>query len=391
MKKIIFLMSLSLSMPTFALSPFGVEFKVNEKASKLQIELTNVPSGTKSFQLAYNLENVQGYTKALWASFLESGHTYIQLTPSTDSASVTLYAIAEQALPSDFTLIELDLDTDSNWAVQKNVSIKYLNEFLEETTLPTFDAKLTQVEDNNSGNDGSGNGGSGNGGSGNDGSGNSGSGNSGSSNSNSTNSKPTKPSTPDVEIQPETPLIETIHFNDVDEHWASDSIKRMAQKGLITGYIDGSFKPNGTTTRSEFATLIAKAFELKATTPTHPFQDVKSNVWYTDGILALYERGIITGLTQDTFGGDTSITNEQMATILYRTLESLDIELPFVRSYIPFKDSEIISPYALDAVKVMYESGLVNGLSDHSFAPKTLATRAQVATILDRILLLINN
>lgn len=381
MKKIIFLMSLSLSMPTFALSPFGVEFKVNEKASKLQIELTNVPSGTKSFQLAYNLENVQGYTKALWASFLESGHTYIQLTPSKDSASVTLYAIAEQALPNDFTLIELDLDTDSNWAVQKNVSIKYLNEFLEETTLPTFDAKLTQVEDNNSGN----------GGSGNDGSGNSGSSNSDSSNSNSTNSKPTKPSTPDVEIQPETPLIETIHFNDVDEHWASDSIKRMAQKGLITGYIDGSFKPNGTTTRSEFATLIAKAFELKATTPTHPFQDVKSNVWYTDGILALYEHGIITGLTQDTFGGDTSITNEQMATILYRTLESLDIELPFVRSYIPFKDSEIISPYALDAVKVMYESGLVNGLSDHSFAPKTLATRAQVATILDRILLLINN
>ncbi len=176
------------------------------------------------------------------------------------------------------------------------------------------------------------------------------------------------------------------NFNDVENHWAKAAISNMASKGIIKGYADGSFKPNASITRGEFATLLARAFDLKATMRANPFTDVAKDKWYTESILALYEAGITSGRADGSFGVNAPITNEEISTMIARTITALHITLPETNAAgITFTDEMQISSYAKEAVTMLTKLGILSGKPDGSFGPKLTTTRAQVAVMLDRI------
>ncbi|WP_338754462.1 alpha/beta fold hydrolase [Bacillus sp. FJAT-52991] len=114
---------------------------------------------------------------------------------------------------------------------------------------------------------------------------------------------------------------DSTEFKDV----ASDNeflpyIRFLKQKGVLSGFKDGTFRPNEELTRAQLAKLLSTAFDLKGH-PTKPFKDVSKNYWAAPYIDALAANGITVGNSNGTFGPTQKVTRAQAAVFLYRTIQ----------------------------------------------------------------------
>ena len=108
-----------------------------------------------------------------------------------------------------------------------------------------------------------------------------------------------------------------------------------------------------------------------------PFSDVEASAWYHDAIVYIYQNGMMNGTSANTFSPDAVTTRGMVVTILYR------LEGEPATSASDFTDIATDSYYA-DAVAWAAESGIVNGVSESSFAPDKPINREQMAAILYR-------
>lgn len=110
-------------------------------------------------------------------------------------------------------------------------------------------------------------------------------------------------------------------FSDVKgSDWFFQPVTALAEAGGINGYKDGAFQPNKTITRAEMASLIVKAYDLKADeSATTPFTDVPTNSWYAGAVKALYANKVTTGKgSVNTFAPNDSVTRGEMAVFVQR-------------------------------------------------------------------------
>lgn len=200
---------------------------------------------------------------------------------------------------------------------------------------------------------------------------------------------PVKPSVEEKEENKEDEVLEekpviNIGFSDIDGvKWAKDAITNLSNKGIINGKEAGKFYPNDNVTRAEFITMIIKAFVGVDEDAVCEFTDLTADDWSYQYVATGYSKGIVNGLDDNSFGKNTNITREDMATILYRAL-SFTKAVPLidkVENNIP--DFETISSYAQNSVLMLSEMGIVNGMEDGSFVPKKNATRAEAAVIIN--------
>lgn len=113
----------------------------------------------------------------------------------------------------------------------------------------------------------------------------------------------------------------TVNFSDVQgSDWYATAVNTLASLGIIRGVGDGVFDPNRSITRAEFAT-IALRFADKTADGTNPFTDVASNDWYYSAVLNAVGFGWITGYSDGTFRPNASITRAEVATIVNRMLD----------------------------------------------------------------------
>jgi len=176
---------------------------------------------------------------------------------------------------------------------------------------------------------------------------------------------------PDSETEPTS-----VQFSDTKGHWAEKYIAELAASGAIGGYPDGTFKPDRTISRAEFATILVKAFQLPAR-DGKVFEDT-ANHWGREYISTAAAHGIVSGYSDTAFGPDDSITREQMAVMIAKAanLQS-DSSQP-----ISFTDQEQISSWAAQAVSSSVSQGIINGYPDNTFRPSGSATRAEAATVI---------
>ena len=121
-------------------------------------------------------------------------------------------------------------------------------------------------------------------------------------------------------------------FNDVAKgYWAANYIGYMQQFGIVTGYTDGSFRPNAPVTRAEFA-AIASRFE-KLTQGSASFTDVPDTHWAVKYINFAATRGWVTGYEDGTFKPEHSITRAEVAAVTCRLLER-SADQTYIRSHI---------------------------------------------------------
>lgn len=164
-------------------------------------------------------------------------------------------------------------------------------------------------------------------------------------------------------------------FKDIAGHWAADNINELVSLGAIAGYPDGTFRPDSSITRAEFATVLAQAFKL-APQNGKVFTDTAAH-WARDYIATAAANGIVSGYDDTTFGPDRLITREQMAMMVVKAAG-----LSPKAGETSFADSGSISLWAGEAVSTAVENGIIGGYPDNTVRPLGNASRAEAATVI---------
>ncbi|WP_240041407.1 S-layer homology domain-containing protein [Paenibacillus ginsengarvi] len=186
-------------------------------------------------------------------------------------------------------------------------------------------------------------------------------------------------------------INQNIVFIDLkQDHWASEAIQDMARKGILSGYEDSSFQPDKSITREEFAKLIALTFSLSLQSPADPtYSDVDKSSWSYSYIESTKEflTGYYPPRGRAFFSPETKATREDVAVALVKVmgLGSNDLVNPNILSY-TFRDVSDISIGLRDYVAIATEKKLIDGYSDRTFRPNKEITRAEVATLLYKVI-----
>ena len=175
-------------------------------------------------------------------------------------------------------------------------------------------------------------------------------------------------------------------FRDVTSaHWAFASVERAAELGLVTGYSDGTFRPDTPVTRAQFVLMLWRMCGKPAAAKAASFADASAD-WYQDALSWAVEKGYVNGLSDTRFGPDAPITRQQAMAILFRLNGGQSgTELTLTGIYEQtFADSTTIASLAKDATWWAVYHELVSGVGGSRIAPEANASRAQIAAILLR-------
>ncbi|MBE7043049.1 MAG: S-layer homology domain-containing protein [Ruminococcaceae bacterium] len=173
-------------------------------------------------------------------------------------------------------------------------------------------------------------------------------------------------------------------FTDIIGHWAQADINEMAEKGIVSGVSKTTFEPERSITRAEFAAMMTRALNLTSANSDTVFVDVRTDAWYAKEVAAAAAVGLIVGY-DGYFRPDDMITREEMAVVIMKVYDYLG-KAPSTGKIEQFADKESISTWAYDYVDQAVSSNLISGMTFETFAPSENATRAQVTSLIKRLL-----
>ena len=181
-------------------------------------------------------------------------------------------------------------------------------------------------------------------------------------------STPSTPAKPDETKPTLAPIPEMLNGED---HYA-----------YLLGYEDGTIRPNGSISRAEVATVLFRLLKddvrAQNLTKDNAYSDVSGTAWYAAAVSTLSKMGVISGYPDGTFRPNAPITRAEFAAMIARfdeTAKSADT---------PFTD--ISGHWAENAIGKAYGNGWVEGSSKTVFCPESNLTRAETATLLNRVL-----
>ena len=157
---------------------------------------------------------------------------------------------------------------------------------------------------------------------------------------------------------------QTSSYADVElDDWFNNAICTLSNAGIINGYEDGTFKPNGKITRAEFATIASRFFEYADENIENPFSDVEEDTWYYQYIMAASDMGLINGYPDGTFKPDNLITRAEAVTIVNRTLDRHPDQENFLEDMLVWPDN-------MDTEK-WYYADMQEATNSHEYQMKT--------------------
>lgn len=164
------------------------------------------------------------------------------------------------------------------------------------------------------------------------------------------------------------------------DHWAFEYIADLSTRNVINGYEDGSFQPEATVSRSEWAKMMCVAGNLVVSDDSVYFRDTE-NHWANKYVNAA--QNYITSYNDGSFRPDQAIVREDVTRSLV-TLRGYDIKNVDYSYISNFRDTDSISNYMKAYVAVAVEKGLITGFEDNTFRGQDTLTRAEAATLLYR-------
>jgi uncharacterized lipoprotein YddW (UPF0748 family) len=186
-----------------------------------------------------------------------------------------------------------------------------------------------------------------------------------------------------VVLKPTVAFSQT-RFNDIQGNWAQPCIEQLAQRRIINGYPDGSFKPNAPVTRAEFAAMLTQAFPDAAEVRTGgKFADVPTRYWASEAIRKAYQTGFIAGYPGGIFQPTQNIPRVQALVSLSSGLKYVPVQPSLETLNGAFTDVAGIPEYSRSAIAAATEKQLVvNYPNVRALNPNQLASRADVAAFL---------
>ena len=170
--------------------------------------------------------------------------------------------------------------------------------------------------------------------------------------------------------------------NDIAGHWAETVVAKWSDNGIISGFPDGSFRPNEAVTRAQLAVIIDNIFKFTTKADMY-FSDVNGSEWFADAVAKCSQAGIISGNPNGTFEPNKPVTREQAAKMI---AEAFKLTAADADAYRTFADSSSIAAYAREYVSALYEAGYIAGFPGGNYEPKKGLTRAEALKIIDNIL-----
>ena len=182
-----------------------------------------------------------------------------------------------------------------------------------------------------------------------------------------------------------TPNVEFLDVSRVD--WFYYDVRYVCENGLMNGTSRNRFSPYGTATRGMLVTILYRMENEPRCFGSAAFSDVKPGAYYEKAVIWASQNGIVSGYTDGTFRPDAPVTREQLASILYRyTLyRGQDVSAGETTSLTGYGDAQAVSSYALPAMRWACGTGILQG-ANGKLNPSGLATRAQLAAMLHRYL-----
>lgn len=171
-------------------------------------------------------------------------------------------------------------------------------------------------------------------------------------------------------------------FTDVNNHWAYSAIKRVYNRGLMLGVSDTRFAPNQALSRAMLVTVLYRLADEPDVTADNPFTDVPAGQWYTNAVIWAAANGIVSGFGDGTFRPNAPATRAQAAVMLcgYAKLAGRDTTQHADLS--AYADAAEIPSWALAEMQWANAAQLIRGRSDTILAPNAGTTRAEMAKIL---------
>ena len=172
-------------------------------------------------------------------------------------------------------------------------------------------------------------------------------------------------------------------FYDVpNDAYYYEAVKWAAENGITGGIGSSLFAPNQPCTRAQIVTFLWRAAGSPVVNYLMPFTDVDEGAYYAEAVRWAASTGIVTGLTETTFGTDSVCTRAQAAAMIYRCAQAQGKGFTGAWMFhLPFTD---VPEWAYESVAWCYMNSVTTGVSETSFAPGNDCTRAQIVTFLWR-------
>ena len=175
-------------------------------------------------------------------------------------------------------------------------------------------------------------------------------------------------------------------FTDIDM-WAHDSICFVAENDIMNGMSATTFEPETHASRAMMVTVLYRmAGEPDVSGLDNPFADVAPSTWYADAVVWAASTGITLGKSATEFVPEADVTRAEMAVFLMRYAALKEQDVTQRAALTDFTDAASVPAWAVEAMQWAVAEGLVNGMGDGTIEPNGCATRAQIATILQRYL-----
>jgi uncharacterized membrane protein len=177
-------------------------------------------------------------------------------------------------------------------------------------------------------------------------------------------------------------------FSDIQNHWARTSILAAAQRNILKGYPDGTFRPAAPVTRAEFAAIIASGLPKQpASRPAVTFVDVPANHWAAKAIAEAYQSNYLSGYPNRIFQPNQHIPRVQALVALASGLNYKATVDPTTTLKKYYDDLGQIPSYATNAIAAVTEKNIVVNYPDiKRLQPNQNATRGEIAAFICRVL-----
>jgi len=167
---------------------------------------------------------------------------------------------------------------------------------------------------------------------------------------------------------------------DIGGHWAQGQIMSLLEQRIVAGFPDGSFRPEQPVTRAEYIAMINRTLNLSATAPV-AYSDVEASDWFASEIAKAQAAGYLSGYSDGTVRPNNQIERQEMAAILARALKlsqagSLELNC--------FTDAGSIPEWSAPSCAALVREGYLSGCPDGSFMPRGTSSRAMAAVVLGK-------
>ena len=208
-----------------------------------------------------------------------------------------------------------------------------------------------------------------------------------------------KPAAKTTESKTTTKAKETLPvgvYTDTKDNWARDAIQAMSQAGYLSGYSDNTFKPSAQITREQAAAIYGKVLQhnlneqeladIVTKESATSYSDVEADRWSNSAIKLVSAAGVMQGTSKTAFTPSKTMNREEFVASAASLAKKLNITTPVKTEKVTFKDEDSISLDYVADINYMAERGIVASGATENFNPKQPVTRAQAATILNRML-----